>query len=575
MTNKRDTRAKNEASDAPGGTAGRQRTARAARPADDTNAANAIDGDLVDPRLGIAAVMLAWRGLWQPPSGTEIYGYWKTLEPRLFTRMACHFTPKGQPLQPVTLAAIDNYFCRSVLPAEAELLRLAHLERLPDQQGPGGQILSLSNGLCLEPAFCWLLLRPGPQEEEIFLPDDLWEAEPDTPLEPWRKETGGYSRFCGPSSPPVAPHNGNPFAAALARAYALVAMGRTYGLSGMVIRGYTSFRIQNAIYSYSKFFRSMFDQIPPTLALFAGTMCLPRLHHSWQADDNPPWEFFANANRLLTLGSSNVVLAMRQAMLVWYYCDAERYRLRSHVNASPSEAAGFRFYRHASPGAAASNGLFMAMVRWKCTQAPEDPRPALPAEARPGLEAAATGNAVAREERRTGGQHNDDDPIELAVDDDIGDEDEDWDDLPEEGTDDEPDDGDDPVKEKGEKLVELTCYGDSPGGSAWLAAYRYRDKYYFVCDYCDTQGPFDTLQDVLSIEDFCWPSKLFQELECVAELEGNPVIFKLAYLRAGKPGREIKLNGVTHVRLKGGILARRDPDTDALTEVYRAPAGEA
>ncbi|MFQ3594861.1 MAG: hypothetical protein SNJ63_01955 [Sphingomonadaceae bacterium] len=129
------------------------------------------------------------------------------------------------------------------------------------------------------------------------------------------------------------------------------------------------------------------------------------------------------------------------------------------------------------------------------------------------------------------------------------------------------------MDKSGEKIIELSWDIGTRFHSGFSIIYSYSGFFFHLSEEEGMKGPFATLEQVLEDAHFHTEGIPRPDIRCTLELEESDVLLRAAYDMAGEPGQTVLINDKVHVRLRWGVLARRNDKDGSLTLVYASPHG--
>jgi hypothetical protein len=309
----------------------------------------------VDPRLAIAALVIACRGHWGVANNLGKIRRRVHLEQALVSALSGKFAPAGSAITPTRLEEVGEELRGLVLPAKRAILDSAGLQPVPAWERAHGPIENAARHLGMDAFEAQWVLRHVPEQAPI-LPDWAWKWISDYydvsyvhyPMQRADPE------LVDPAAALAAQRMGNPFAVQLAREYALLKRRIPGSQVNMINQWVASERFHSRALSYAAWYSSVHGTRVPTLLFMAGMLALAdpekTIYDSWPTyDARPAPEFFAGATALLAKDPTAVVDAIRNTLLTWFHYSPETWTRRPHVAWNPADSPT---YHCATRGAA-------------------------------------------------------------------------------------------------------------------------------------------------------------------------------------------------------------------------------
>lgn len=289
---------------------------------------------LVDPRLAIAALVIACRGHWGLADNRGKIARRVHLEQALVSRLSASFVPAGSAIAPAKLVEIGEDLRRLVLPAKRTILASAGLEPVLDWERAHGPIGNAAGHLGMDEFEAQWVLRHVP-EHAPQLPGWAWKWISDY-YGLHLREQHADPELVDPAAALAAQQMGNPFAVQLAREYVLLKLGPSAAIVHMIPKWTTSNRFHERALSYAAWYAGMHGARVPTLMLMAGVLALAD-RAVVRSDTTPEADFYAGASALLAQDPTAVVDAIRDTLFTWFHYSPETWTRRPHVAWNPAD----------------------------------------------------------------------------------------------------------------------------------------------------------------------------------------------------------------------------------------------
>jgi hypothetical protein len=293
----------------------------------------------VDPRLAIAALVIACRGHWGVANNLGKIRRRVHLEQALVSALSGKFAPAGSAITPTRLEEVGEELRGLVLPAKRAILDSAGLQPVPAWERAHGPIENAARHLGMGTFEAQWVLRHVPEQAPIlpnyaqpWIRDHFNVSKVDHPVQRADPE------LVDPAAALAAQRMGNPFAVQLAREYALLKRRIPGSQVNMINQWVASERFHSRALSYAAWYSSVHGTRVPTLLFMAGVLAGPNsLWGQFLATTAP--EFFAGATALLAKDPTAVVDAIRNTLLTWFHYSPETWTRRPHVAWNPPDWA--------------------------------------------------------------------------------------------------------------------------------------------------------------------------------------------------------------------------------------------